>query len=175
MKNKINYKIKIIALLSLITIIIGTYLYKNYNSIENKSRRTARSEILSWFYNSKSIEHQNPDTRRNIQSKNEFIHLRKVVDNLDNDWEFEYENWDIHEVSYTDYIFYYTYSFKDAKTSQLKIFQEKYYYDLDLVTPIPLKSNITLKSDSNYKLLEEKSLWEGDYDTYCKKIDNNEN
>lgn len=175
MKIKIDYKIKILVLLSLITIIIGTYFYKSYNSIENKSRRTARSDILNWFYSSKSIEYQKSETRRSIQSKNEFIYIRQVIDDLDNNWEFEYEDWDIHEVNYTDYIFYYTYFFKNARTGQLKIFKEKYYYDLDLITPIPLKSYITLKSDSNYKLLEEKSLWEGDYDTYCKKIDNNEN
>lgn len=175
MKNRINYKIKIVVFISLITIISGTYLYKNYNSIENQSRRIAHSEILSWFYSGKSIEYQNPDTPRNIQSKNKFISLRKIVSNLDNDWEFEYEDWNLHEVSYTNYIFDYTYSFKDVKTNQLKIFQEKYYYDLDLATPIPLKSNITLKSDNNYKILKEKSLWDGDFDTYCKKIDYNEN
>lgn len=172
---RINYKIKIVVFVSLITLIFGIYFYKNYNSTENKSRRAAYSEILSWFYSSKSIEHQNPDILRNIQSKNKFISLRKIVDNLDNDWEFEYENLDIHEVSYTNYIIDYTYFFKDAKTNQLKIFEKKYYYDLDLTLPIPLKSNTTLKSGNNYKILEEKSLWDGDYDTYCKKIDYNEN
>jgi len=175
MKNKISYKIKIVALFSLIIIIFGAYFYTNYNSIENKSRRTANNNILNWFYNGKSIEYQNPNTHRSTQSKEEYIHLRKIVSHLDDSWEFEYENLDIQEISYSDYVIDYTYYFKDAKKNQLKLFHEKYYYDLDLVDPVPLKSNITLIIDNDSKILDEKSLWDGDYDTYCIKNGNNEN
>lgn len=152
-------------------VFIGWAIYKRYNSVENSTERLSRSEIADWFYGSKSLTHSKPDTLRSETDKNRAISLRRIVDRLSEDWEFEFEDWDLLKAEDDSFLINYNYVFRNEETNQLKFFWSKYYYDLDEVNPIPLKKEVILKNGDNYETIKVDKLWEGDFDVYCVKAD----
>lgn len=44
-----------------------------------------------------------------------------------------------------------------------------YYFSLDVNYPIPLKKQASVVLGNDSKIIDEKYLWEGDFDSFCKK------
>lgn len=139
-------------------------MFKNYNSVENKSKRLLRDDITNWFYKYRSMTRDSPDKLKNDLDRKLAISQRKIKDKLSDDWEFKYENYNLYEISYSGLLVEYNYLFENKKTNKLQHFKDLYYYDLDEVLPVLLKEETTLIDGESYTVLKTNKLWEKDID-----------
>lgn len=163
-------KIKIIiALILLVLVSFGLYsIYVYRNNPVNQVRDKSWQEITDWLLEAESIN-QNKEGYKSQKDKDESIKWRKVVDQLNDDWSFLSEDWQIYEVNKQLFLIEYNHIFENLKTEDKKFYKNLYYYDLSLSMPIPLKSSVTNIKNNEYSSENEKTLWDGDFDSYCAK------
>ena len=173
-------KTKKYILFGLITIIvvlgIGTTAYKNYNSIENQSKRILQNDITSWYYSVKSLAYDDPSQPKSQQDRDKAIDLFRITKKLDNNWQLVSENYEVNYLGYSAVVVDTTYTFENKEKLDHQVFDERYYYDLDESIPVPLTQETTsIDKNEKFKTIDKNTLWNGDFDAWCKKtINSNE-
>lgn len=167
--------LKLALLVLLIVFISGWFIYNQYNSVENRLKRQLRNDIVEWLYQFQSLTDSEPGVLKSEADKNKAIELRKVTDNLSDEWEFSFEDWDLYWIANNAAVIVdYKYYFENKRSKELQLFSNRYYYDSDEALPIPLKKEVTLVDGKNYKDIKTNRLWEGDFDVYCVKQDSSQ-
>ncbi|MCX6706404.1 MAG: hypothetical protein NTV24_04900 [Candidatus Woesebacteria bacterium] len=170
MNNKTT-KFSVLATLIIVSILgIGVIIYRNYNSIENQSKRALQDNITAWYYPSKSIEYANPNRRKDQQGKEKAVDLFRTIYGLDNNWKFVDESYDLNYLKYSAVVVDTTYLFENKTDYSQQLFKERYYYDLDEPIPVPLTQNTTLiDRKEKFEEMDKSTLWNGDFDSWCVK------
>lgn len=166
MKAKHWIYISVAALI--VAFVVGISVYRNYNSVENQSKRMMQGDIAEWYYSGISVTHNSPSEPKSQPEKDELINTLKVRYKLTDDWTLYSDN--PYEVSYIDYrsaIIDQSYIFENKVTTEKRVYKSRYYYDLDEAMPIPLEDDIYSVLNDNYQLLGSSRLWYGDFDAYC--------
>lgn len=169
MKN-INKSFFLILFLIASMLIIGVVVYRNYNSVENKSKRALRDDVTSWYYNSISITRDKPDRLKSDEDKSKAITIFKITNSLKDDYVLLDEGYNTTYLGYTAVIIDTFFLFENEKSSERYYFSNRYYYDLNEIIPVPLTEDITLiDNNGKTKKRESLTLWNGDFDSWCIK------
>ena len=152
---------------TILIIIVGVSIYRNYNSIENQSRRMLRDDITEWYYSGISLTHNSPSEPKSQPEKDKAIQFSRVKDQLDESWLLFSEDYKVFNIDYQSAVIDRVYIFESQTNNEKRYYKSRYYYDLGEEMPIPLEKDVSSISNNDYQTLESNRLWYGDFDAFC--------
>jgi len=94
------------------------------------------------------------------------IHLEKIVNDLNDDWEYLFDELSTTHIDEFDHIYKYSLHFKSISTDDIIMMIQTYYYDAQEWEPVLLKSEKYLIDGQSHKAkeLSRFTVWDDDFD-----------